>query len=1250
VVHHAGWVASCLLAYLAVRLGAPEVAGAALLTAAEAVLSDLLGWAPAPKGGPEPKGWFYCGNFGILLLGAMGRDFALEVLQQMVRITMMRGAQCGGVVSYVKGKGSDAEDVKGVRSRVVNGKRTDLSELVVKKLASDQSKHSLLDESRMYAGHTRFATTSIASFDGCHPHQWTPARRLPVFDGFRSGGALTQSERNVEVYICHNGDLDFFDVAGKVYDLGGIQGWLERATGAPMPTTVDSCAVAGLVDLIRAQGVWVNAARFGFLFGVDRGSLDYDMPSQEAFAQAGKAMQNVFIKHVVGHKKAVDFSGNREKRASEDMGGLDEEESAKTNNSRQWLVDLIAKDVEGGPAALQLTVEDGLRGYVSTAVDAFFDNDLLYTTDFLMKGAKGSFGLCITTSLDSKRQIALAARGQTISIAFYPKTGVVLWGSEQAATKAAVGYPKAKSGKSANQVASEQYLPSSADPAMRLDLDDLGGEICLLDWGTDGIASASRAVQAKVAVHPMMGGRVTVSLIQESLSKFGLLRHRMIPLEDNPLVLPLPPIMSDPVGSDIADIPRICQQIQEAWQEGDKNDNLITAWNLSRTVKRRLRAKHAQVEPDPKAVDILVTGCEVSLWVGEQFVADLSMCLPGLNIKSISANKLLGLLGQDFPIPQTGHCFAEHSWDLTNTIVILVSHSGGTFGSLAVSNLLQAFTQDIFVVASEWDTQVGKQLRQMPIKMFETRIFSTDVGIRPAEPCSVSVIASHMLLTLLLEHIVHVVLGDVEFRTIAKPDIDLVALSELERCNVDSIKALEEITGYDVEGKKIPTKTETELRDKGRIWANHVLESPRSWIMIAFYIVLTVTLGYPPVTAICGDAIGLDTDSWIGYVTRFFDSLLYLFLPQWTILVIRAVQGRHLWHRQTGRAVVIGDVPWVAQSAEAFLSKLFACAYSNGSVAVMSGNPSDHLVHRHTHRVVRGALLAVGRPDGRLSALTTAENAVCLSVNQASSIQNYGVTCESLTIGHTDFKLPLTAHGIVLPGNRPRYMCEQVVAEQLKHDNSHLKSVSSGRLLGEYSNMRAEDHTAPTQIDDKLRVYMGVKNLDGAGETSPRPPAPALMRADSTFRMHRSSTINASQEEYFGEKRRGRKGRSVNSIIESQTISMRLYESRIASMERATAFYVMFHEMGKNVQDFWPRVSMGLLGYKMDRTHSIMRIATTASPVSGAEIRERMVYNALGREFKTAVHRIAKASRGWKLKRDIKEQAKALAQDSFKKE
>lgn len=91
---------------------------------------------------------------------------------------MMRGAQSGGVVTYVA-KGS--EDVKGVRSRVVNAKRTDLSELVRDKIDRDERRSRKLDGVTFYAGHTRFATTSIASFDGTHPHQWSRPRTLPVY-------------------------------------------------------------------------------------------------------------------------------------------------------------------------------------------------------------------------------------------------------------------------------------------------------------------------------------------------------------------------------------------------------------------------------------------------------------------------------------------------------------------------------------------------------------------------------------------------------------------------------------------------------------------------------------------------------------------------------------------------------------------------------------------------------------------------------------------------------------------------------------------------------------------------------------------------------------------------------------------------------------------------------------------------------------------------------------------------------------
>ena len=79
---------------------------------------------------------------------------------------------------------------------------------------------------------------------------------------------------------------------------------------------------------------------------------------------------------------------------------------------------------------------------------------------------------------------------------------------------------------------------------------------------------------------------------------------------------------------------------------------------------------------------------------------------------------------------------------------------------------MKAKANKIFVVASEWDTQVGKQLRKLSagVGTFDSRIFSTDVGVRPAEPCTISVVATQNLLTLIFEHICLVILSDKQFR------------------------------------------------------------------------------------------------------------------------------------------------------------------------------------------------------------------------------------------------------------------------------------------------------------------------------------------------------------------------------------------------------------------------------------------------------------------------------------------------------
>ena len=129
--------------------------------------------------------------------------------------------------------------------------------------------------------------------------------------------------------------------------------------------------------------------------------------------------------------------------------------------------------------------------------------------------------------------------------------------------------------------------------------------------------------------------------------------------------------------------------------------------------------------------------------------------------------------------------------------------------------------------------------------------------------------------------------------------------------------------------------------------------------------------------------------------------------------------------------------------------------------------------------------------------------------------------------------------------------------------------------------------------------------------------------------------VQASKEQYFGEELRMHSTPGVDSFAmsRSQHFSMELYESRIASLQQFVAMTVMFHQIGYRVQSFFPKVSFGMLGYRMDRTHSIMRIATTASPVSGADVRERMEELRLMLKIERSVQLICRTWKKWKMER-----------------
>ena len=1318
VVRHAGWIASVALAIaMEHQQHSACVRAAAWLTAVEALATDLLRLGHDHTLRRTVR--FACGNFGLLLLDLANKQLVPEVLKRMVEITMARGAQCGGVVSYVpvssSSKGEEDDQRVGVRSRVVNGKRTDLSELLLAKFRRDHAFRPAPNSPYFVQGHTRFATSSKVTFNGTHPHQWNSPRLYALWTGFHNG-IYRSSQASVENFVTHNGDLDFVKIHGTWHDVSDVMNWLERVFDVPMPSSTDSVGFAGMMDLLRTQGLMFQSVRVAYHLGEDEeesglskalcrgaasGSLQYDVPPRSSMEEIAGVLDKAFMEFVTTHeemsqngKVIVNTRSGRDlwKISQSEMSGTLKKVNVQSKRGyRQSLVTHMAEALrqscvskgkdEVFESCGSVPIEDEetdikktrLYFFVREVVYAFFEYDLFTALRMFMKNARGSFGVCVSSSVDANRQVALASRGQTISIAFYPRLGMVLWGSELAATKAALG------------LGDEPIVPISSDRhpseawgnliARRLDLDDTGGEVCLLDFSADAnrLPSVSRINHALKVHTPLEGVRMLLQ--EEELLKFGALSKRMLPLEDNPLITPLPIASQmdrrDLVAKDIRDLPYVLKTIRSDFEDSSSL-NSMSMWTLRKALTTRIIGKSSVSSDDDRAdvfrarntVDVIITGCEVSLWLAEQFQSDLSYVYPQLSIRSISANKLLGMLGQSIPTLGLGStCPQEATWNIADAVVLIVTHSGSTFPSLAVAKLMPNYTKHVFAITSDWDTEVGRQLRSKNCGEdwqdieFASRIFTSHAGLRFAEPCSLTVAAIHQVLTEILLNLMYFTrppndedgelaslgtnqahkLGQ-ELRTVLGASHSARDISNLYASNKANIVAISQITGSGDGGNNVVEKT---LRGKGAAWAKHVLESPKSWLICAAYIIITVTWGKPLVTGVLANVPqvfepGSQHGGAVYRVSLFVDAIIYLFCAQWSVLLLRVFEGRPLLHRLAGgRSVVIGDIPWVAQSVEAYLSKLFAVAYSAASIHVYSGNPWDHLVHRHTHRVVRGVLLAVGRPDGRIAAHSNAEASACLSLSQASSIQSLGGTCESLTVGHNRFQLPLSAHAVALPDRRtvggPLYLCEKALEQDVR-----VKRVQEARSAARSSSSKKNSMK-------KATTQQASSEIDMVKETS-RSPASLVgffsglkgKKFEAITDIHAYAMKMREDMKSFSGLTSRHLASGILALVEGETIvqwsdldvercSMVLQETRFDSMQRCVSFFVMFHEMAKCVADFWRNISLGLLGYSIHRTHSIMRVATTACPVSGMEVRERQKFLAFSRQWNMVTHRIRNA-------------------------
>ena len=133
----------------------------------------------------------------------------MELLRKMLEVTMTRGAQSAGLVTYRQADG----DAQGCRARTVSGKRTDLARLLLSKFSRVIERRrpllgaGLVAAPQLFQGHTRFATTSLTTLGGCHPHQWSPPTKQKHWSwagGGGGGGGFVAAQRTVQSCVTHN--------------------------------------------------------------------------------------------------------------------------------------------------------------------------------------------------------------------------------------------------------------------------------------------------------------------------------------------------------------------------------------------------------------------------------------------------------------------------------------------------------------------------------------------------------------------------------------------------------------------------------------------------------------------------------------------------------------------------------------------------------------------------------------------------------------------------------------------------------------------------------------------------------------------------------------------------------------------------------------------------------------------------------------------------------------------------------------
>ena len=899
--------------------------------------------------------------------------------QQMGSETEIRGEQAGGGLVVARNR---EDRVVFVGKKIVNHKRANLTQSLEASFAPIRKKALAqgiqpLNSSVMGVWHYRYATSGSPPTElETHWHEWMGARNEKLWEFSQREWVCQQ--KNVNHRITHNGDFDSWMLFGKEIDNATLGLWLARVLHTPNATQGDSPKIAGLMDLLITKGMWYASVRLAYQLAIATGikaafggqEPSPDAPNTAPDLEELSSWEHIFTGIFTSYRLLLSQPNSPSYRKY--LSRLEE--------------DLIQATTQSYSAIAQWS-ELKRVAFVKTALEAFLHNDLYRATQIFMSRAKGSFGL-VTVSTLEEEQLVLSAKGQPISIGFNWQQGYMVYASEPAAVdRVLLGTPG----------------------STRLDLNQKQGEI-------------AKVSVDRLTIYAMNWERELIPPELES---------RWILMENHPYLPYIKfaePENQDPVAHDIHSIPRILNEIKTVWQNpaslnrksADYLVYLLTE-KVQRFEQKRQKMFQAglisQVRRMP-TVDLLITGEENSLWLGEKFAQDLKTIFPFLNVVTISANQALQQISQNFSELYLGK----------NSLVLGITQSGQTFSTVKVLNTLdnlgsQGIIGEVFILTGELSSFIncdrGKggltavfqpsSLDNLP----RHRIFVNGSGRRTAEPATLSVAAAEQTLTELLFYVAKQIRKKFPDSNPFGMTLTQESLTVLEMMKEDFLdKTVVQITGTNVAGEAIQSSIKQKLTKGGRHWALHVTETPLVWAIHALYVLITVgwaiPFGYsiPLVKTVLGlifDLAHLPQGLWgaIAPIVTGADIAVYIFGPWLWTLLLRYFQGRQLLARMGKRTLVIGDVPWVNQLLQSYVSKLFSLSYGIASLEVHGANPQNYLLHGFGHRIVRGTLIFLGVPDGRCnSKQQERENAVLMTGKQANGVRNIKVGPEIMVMGH----------------------------------------------------------------------------------------------------------------------------------------------------------------------------------------------------------------------------------------------------------